>query len=58
MLVWGSDNNNSLLQKLTDLLYKAAAEGGYVDPHKVEEILSVPNTRSEVQDNISGKKNV
>ena len=56
MLLWDSKNNNSLLQKLAGLLYKAAADGGYVDPHKVAEILGVPNTRSEVQDNISGKK--
>ena len=44
------------LQHLGDLLYRAATDGGYVDPHKVAEILGVPNTRSEVLDNISGKK--
>ena len=45
----------SLLQNLADLLYKAAAEGGYLDLHKVAEILGVPNTSSAADNTISGQ---
>ena len=44
----------SLLQYLADLLYKAAADGGYVDPHKVAEILGMQNT-SCADNTISGQ---
>ena len=44
----------SLLQNLASLLYKAAADSGYVDPQKIEEILGVPNTNSAATENISG----
>ena len=45
----------SLLQHLADILYKAAADSGDVDPYKVENILGVRNTNSAAEDDISGK---
>ena len=36
-----------VLRNLAHLLYAAASECSYVDPHKVEGILKVPVTASE-----------
>ena len=33
-------------QRLADILFAAAEEGGYVDPNKVEQILKVPNPKN------------
>ena len=44
-----------LLQKLASILYKAAADGGYLDPRKVEEILGVSNTNSAADETITGQ---
>ena len=34
-----------LIKILANILYTAADEGGYVDPHKVEKILGVPHPK-------------
>ena len=44
-----------VLQHLADILYQAAAEGGYIDPHKVQDILGVPNTDCAADETISGQ---
>ena len=36
------DNVCYMLQELAALLYKAARDGSYVDPGKVQEILGIP----------------
>ena len=43
-----------LLQDLAEILYRAAAEGGYVDPSKVQEILGEgpQSKRREVEGNV------
>ena len=45
----------SWLQKLAGLLYKAAADDGYVDPYKVEQILGVRFTSSAPDETITGQ---
>ena len=54
-LIFFSHFSFSLLQNLASLLYKAAADGGYIDPHKVQEILGVSNTSSAADETITGQ---
>ena len=37
---------NGKFQRLADILYTAAEDGGYVDPYKVEQILKVPSPKT------------
>ena len=45
----------SLLQNLADILLKGAADGGYVNPHKVRDILCVTDTNRAVDEVLSGQ---
>ena len=44
------------MQNLAGILYKAATEGGYVDPHKVQKILDVSEEDAIVPEATSHKE--
>ena len=39
-------------QRLAYILYDAAKEGGFVDPHTIEEILKVPNPKNSERSSV------
>ena len=40
----------------SDILYASAEDGGYVDPHKIEKILKIPNTTKSATTSASIKE--
>ena len=40
-------------QRLADILFAAAEEGGLVDPHKIEQILKVPNPKNSATTSVA-----